>query len=61
MRTLIQAHTPRGIIITETNVPARENLSYFGIGDEAQAVYNFPLPPFLLNTMVTGNSKGITG
>lgn len=60
MRTLIQAHDPRAIIITETNVPARENLSYFGIGDEAQMIYNFPLPPFLLNTMVTGNSKGIT-
>ena len=60
MRTLIQAHNPRAIIITETNVPARENLSYFGIGDEAQMIYNFPLPPFLLNTMVTGNSKGIT-
>lgn len=60
MRTLIQAHNPRAIIITETNVPARENLSYFGIGDEAQVVYNFPLPPFVLNTMVTGNSKGIT-
>ena len=60
MRTLIQAHNPRAMIITETNVPARENLSYFGIGDEAQVIYNFPLPPFLLNTMVTGNSKGIT-
>ncbi|MCG8553258.1 MAG: sugar phosphorylase, partial [Desulfobacterales bacterium] len=60
MRTLIQAHNPRAIIITETNVPARENLSYFGIGDEAQVIYNFPLPPFLLNTMATGNSKGIT-
>jgi sucrose phosphorylase len=60
MRTLIQAHNPRAIIITETNVPARENLSYFGIGDEAQVIYNFPLPPFLLNTMVTGISKGIT-
>lgn len=60
MRTLIQAHNPKAIIITETNVPARENLSYFGLGDEAQMIYNFPLPPFLLNTMVTGNSKGIT-
>ncbi len=60
MRTLIQAHNPRAMIITETNVPARENLSYFGIGDEAQVIYNFPLPPFLLNTMATGNSKGIT-
>lgn len=61
MRSLIQAHNPRAIIITETNVPALENLSYFGLGDEAQVIYNFPLPPLLLNTMVTGNSKGITG
>ena len=60
MRALIQAHNPRAIIITETNVPALENLSYFGLGDEAQVIYNFPLPPLLLNTMATGNSNGIT-
>jgi len=36
------------IILTETNVPHEENISYFGDGrDEAQMVYNFTLPPLL--------------
>jgi sucrose phosphorylase len=37
-------------IITETNVPHQENISYFGDGtDEAQLVYNFSLPPLTLH------------
>jgi sucrose phosphorylase len=42
------------IILTETNVPHAENISYFGDGrDEAQMVYNFTLPPLLFYTFVT--------
>lgn len=38
-------------IITETNVPHNENISYFGNGyNEASMVYNFPLPPLTLYT-----------
>ena len=38
-------------MITETNVPHEENISYFGNGsDEAQMVYNFALPPLVLHT-----------
>ena len=44
-RTLIEAHSPDAIIITETNVPLHENLSYLGNANEAHAVYNFSLPP----------------
>jgi sucrose phosphorylase len=41
-------------IITETNVPHDENISYFGNGrDEAQMVYNFTLPPLLLHSFLT--------
>ena len=43
--------------ITETNVPNRENLTYFGNANEAHAIYNFSLPPLLLNTLVTGNCR----
>ncbi len=39
------------ILITETNVPHAENLSYFGDGDEAHMVYNFSLPPLLLDAV----------
>ncbi len=56
LRTLIERHTADAIIITETNIPNRENLAYFGNGNEAHIIYNFPLPPLLLNSLVTGNS-----
>lgn len=57
LRTLIEYHTNDAIIITETNIPNRENLAYFGNANEAHIVYNFPLPPLLLNTLVTGSSR----
>lgn len=56
-RTLIEAHTEQAIVITETNVPNHENLSYFGNANEAHAVYNFSLPPLLLHALVSGNSE----
>ena len=55
-RTLIEAHTEHAIVITETNVPNHENLSYFGNANEAHAVYSFSLPPLLLHALVTGTS-----
>ncbi len=55
LRTLVEHARPDAIMITETNIPNRENLSYFGNGNEAHCVYNFSLPPLLLNTLVTGD------
>ena len=55
LRTLIEHTAPEVIIITETNIPNRENLTYFGNANEAHAIYNFSLPPLLINTLVTGN------
>ncbi|MBT79270.1 MAG: alpha-amylase [Alteromonadaceae bacterium] len=55
LRTLIEHTDPTVIIITETNIPNRENLTYFGNANEAHAIYNFSLPPLLVNTLVTGN------
>jgi sucrose phosphorylase len=57
LRTLIEHHSPNAIIITETNVPNRENLTYFGNANEAHVVYNFSLPPLLLYTLVSGNCQ----
>jgi hypothetical protein len=37
------------------NLPNRENLSYFGNANEAHCVYNFSLPPLLVNTLITGD------
>ncbi len=57
IRTLIEHHSPNCIIITETNLPNHENLSYFGNANEAHAVYNFSLPPLLVHALVTGTSQ----
>lgn len=57
LRTIFSAISPELILLTETNVPNKENLSYFGDNDEAHMVYQFTLPPLLLNTLYTGNSK----
>jgi sucrose phosphorylase len=37
------------MLLTETNVPHKDNISYFGSGDEAHMVYNFALPPLVLH------------
>ncbi|MEM7304822.1 MAG: alpha-amylase family glycosyl hydrolase, partial [Pseudomonadota bacterium] len=55
LRTIIEHIRPDAIIITETNIPNRENLAYFGNGNEAHCIYNFSLPPLLLNTFITGD------
>ncbi len=53
-RTLIEQAQHDAIIITETNIPNRENLAYFGDANEAHCIYNFSLPPLLVNSLVTG-------
>ena len=39
------------LIITETNIPNHENLSYFGNNNEAHCIYNFSLAPFLIHAI----------
>ncbi len=48
---------PGVILLTETNLPHEENISYFGDGDEAHLVYQFSLPPLLLHTMQSGSTR----
>ncbi len=60
LRDVSEAVDPDVIILTETNVPNKENLSYFGEGDEAHMVYQFSLPPLLLNSLFTGNATYLT-
>ncbi|SLN23309.1 Sucrose phosphorylase [Aquimixticola soesokkakensis] len=56
MRLLCDYAEERVVLLTETNVPNTENLSYFGNRNEAHAVYNFSLPPLLLHGLLTGTS-----
>ncbi|WP_166252201.1 sugar phosphorylase [Marinobacter salicampi] len=57
LRLLIEHHSPDAVVITETNVPNRENLTYLGNANEAHVIYNFSLPPLLIQTLVTGNCR----
>jgi len=55
LRLLIEHHTPDAVVITETNIPNAENLTYFGNANEAHLIYNFSLPPLLINSLVNGS------
>ena len=50
-RSLVELLEPGTILLTETNVPHAENISYFGKGDEANMVYQFSLPPLILHAI----------
>ena len=58
-RTILDNYNQNNLLITETNLPNLENLSYFGNGDEANAIYNFTLPPLLLWTLLMGDSTAL--
>lgn len=60
MRDVLDYCAPRTVMITETNVPVAENLSYFGDGDEAHMVYQFGLPPLVLHALNRGNASFLT-
>lgn len=58
MRTVMDLVAPGVTLITETNVPHKDNISYFGNGDdEAHMVYNFALPPMVLYTFYTQDAR----
>lgn len=58
LRDVLDLVAPQVQIITETNVPHLENISYFGSGvDEAQLVYQFPLPPLIAHSLLTGSAR----
>eukprot|EP00913_Durusdinium_trenchii_P028306 g26534.t1 len=56
MRDLLDAVAPGTILLTETNVPHAENISYFGDGDEAQMIYQFSLAPLLLDAFLNSDA-----
>ncbi|MCR9199369.1 MAG: alpha-amylase family glycosyl hydrolase [Planctomycetaceae bacterium] len=56
IRTVLMQYAPGSVLITETNVPNHENLSYFGNCNEAHIVYNFSLAPLLVHALLTGET-----
>jgi sucrose phosphorylase len=59
-RDVLELCEPGVLIMTETNVPHAENVSYFGDGDEAHVIYQFSLPPLLLHAIYSGSSRYLT-
>ena len=61
LRAALDEAAPHVLLITETNVPHADNLSYFGNGtNEAQLVYNFALPPLVLHSFAAGSAEKLT-
>ncbi len=56
LHTLLSVRAPKVSIITETNVPDRENRTYFGDSDEAHLIYNFTLPPLAIDGVLNGRA-----
>jgi glucosylglycerate phosphorylase len=60
-RALVDHVAPGARLLTETNVPHAENISYFGDGnDEANMVYQFALPPLVLHSFVAGSTARLS-
>tara|TARA_B000000609_G_scaffold135620_1_gene111362 strand:+ start:2464 stop:4209 length:1746 start_codon:yes stop_codon:yes gene_type:complete len=55
LRNVVDSLNIKAKIVTETNLPRKENLSYFGDSDEAHWIYNFSLAPLLVYTLLFEN------
>jgi sucrose phosphorylase len=61
LRDVLDTVAPSVALVTETNVPHQQNVSYFGNGtDEAHMVYNFALPPLVLHTFYSQDTTAIS-
>jgi len=58
IRAILDEIFPDTLLLTQTNVPHKENISYFGNGyNEVQLVYQFALPLLVLHTFYTGDAS----
>jgi len=59
LRACLDAADPGLVLLTETNAPHEENVAYLGLDGEreAQAVYQFALPPLALHAFTTGDAR----
>ncbi len=55
LRIISNSLNTKTLIVTETNLPEKENLSYLGNNDEANWIYNFSLPPLLIHALLFEN------
>ncbi|MGD8175558.1 alpha-amylase family glycosyl hydrolase [Marinimicrobium sp. ARAG 43.8] len=57
IRLLMEYKNAHAILISETNVPNRENLTYFGNSNEAHMIYNFSFPPLVIHALLSGDGQ----
>ncbi len=61
LRSIVDELNSSLLIITESNVPYHENITYWGNGsDEAHVIYNFTLAPLLLHALTFETSEKFT-
>ena len=60
IRVVCNSLNKSAIIVTETNLPENENISYFGKNDEANWIYNFSLPPLLVHSLLFEDSRKLS-
>jgi hypothetical protein len=62
LRSCVESVEPSVLVLTETNVPSHENVSYFGTGEVAEAhlVYQFPLPALTLHALLTEDASRLS-
>jgi glycosidase len=60
-RLILDMIAPWVVLITETNVPHKENMSYFGNGrDTAHMIYQFSLPPLIFDAFLRGSADHLS-
>ena len=59
LRSCVESVNPSVLVLTETNVPSHENVTYFGSEavPEAHLVYQFPLPALTLHSLLTEDAS----
>lgn len=60
LRQVVDTAAPWARLVSETNVGHDDNVAYFGQGHEAHMVYQFPLPPLVVHTLLSGDSRALT-
>jgi len=59
LRGVLDYAAPYAAILTEANFPDKDNLSYLGKGHQADMVYNFSLPPLVIDAFARGDMTSI--
>jgi glycosidase len=59
LRSILEYVAPYALILTEANFPFKDNVAYFGEGHEAHMVYNFSLPPLVIDAFARQDTRYI--